>query len=178
MNAKYTREELLRELEKALETAGPHPTRWAKGCCARLSAFVETDAAAARLFAEHKALDTVLCCATDGTPRRDFERCILEAAFARPQQRGGASGFELRFTGGGAARRARQIPFRLPRRALWGEAALLAASLVLGVYIGMSGEAVNTLRGIDVMASNDSDAGMAFYGSLFEPSGLHNQEQL
>ena len=71
-----------------------------------------------------------------------------------------------------------QFPFRVPSRSFWGEAALLAASLALGIYIGMSGEAVPTLRGLDMMASTDGDAAMAFSGSLFEPSGLHDQEQL
>jgi hypothetical protein len=42
----------------------------------------------------------------------------------------------------------------------------------------MSGEAVPTLRGLDMMASTDGDAAMAFSGSLFEPTGLHDQEQL
>ncbi|WP_088343742.1 MULTISPECIES: hypothetical protein [Rhodomicrobium] len=177
MNAKYSREDLLKELEKALDVAGPNPTRWSKGCCARLSAFIESDSEAARLYAEHKALDKVLCSASGGSPRRDFERCILEAAFSRPQERDASPKIDLRLVGGGADGRIARLPF-LPKRALWGEAALLAASLVLGVYIGMSGEAVQTLRGIDIFASNDQEAGMAFYGSLFEPSGLHEQEQL
>lgn len=70
------------------------------------------------------------------------------------------------------------MPFRVPSRAFWGEAALLAASLALGIYIGMSGDAVPTLRDLDMIATTDDDAAMAFSASLFEPSGLHDQEQL
>lgn len=177
MNTKYTREYLLKELEEALALAGPQPRRWRGACCARLSAFVESDEEAARLFAEAKALDRVLCRAPEGKPRTALEGCILRAAFQRSQNRGASSGLEIRL-GGGARSRVRQFPFRIPSRSFWGEAALLAASLALGVYIGMSGEAVPALRGLDMIASTDGDAAMAFSGSLFEPGGLHDQEQL
>jgi hypothetical protein len=66
----------------------------------------------------------------------------------------------------------------MPSRSFWGEGALLAASLALGVYIGMSGDAVPTLRDIDMIAStDDGDAAMAF-SALFEPSSMHDQDQL
>jgi hypothetical protein len=178
MNTKHNREYLLRELEEALALAGPHPRRWRAACCARLSAFVENDAEAARLFAEAKALDRVLCCAPEGKPRNALEGCILRAAFQRPQNRRQSAGLAIRLGGGGALGRVRQFPFRVPSRSFWGEAALLAASLALGVYIGMSGEAVPTLRDLDMIASTDGDAAIAFSGSLFEPSGLHDQDQL
>lgn len=176
MNTKHTREYLLKELEDALALAGPHPRRWRASCCARLSAFIESDREAARLFAEAKALDRVMCCAPEGQPGTTLEGCILRAAFQLPQSRGGASGFELRLDGG-ARRKAQQFPFRVSR-SFWGEAALLAASLALGFYIGMSGEVVPALRDLDMIASNDGDAALAFSGSLFEPSGLRDQEQL
>ena len=179
MNTKHTRDYLLKELEDALLLAGPHPRRWRSACCARLSAFIENDHEAARLFAEAKALDRVLYCAPEGKPGATLEGCILRAAFQRPQNRGASTGFEIKL-GGAARSRMRQFPFRLPSRSFWGEAALLAASLAVGIYIGMSGEAVPTLRGLDMMASTEGDgnAAMAFSGSLFEPSGLHDQEQL
>ena len=211
MNTKHTRDYLLKELEEALALAGPQPRRWQSACCARLSAFVESDEEAARLFAEAKALDRVLCRAPEGKPGAALESCILRAAFQRSQDRGVSPGLEIRlerfpekwisvfrkktrqnkererFSGsmevenalGGAARsKARQFPFRVPSRSFWGEAALLAASLALGVYIGVSGEAVPTLRDLDMIASADGDAAMAFSGSLFEPGGLHDREQL
>ena len=177
MNTKHSREYLLKELEEALALAGPHPRRWRSARCARLSAFVESDQEAARLFAEAKALDRVLYCAPEGKAGVTLEGCILRAAFQMPQNRGPAPGFEIRL-GGSPRSRVQQFPFRLPSRSFWGEAALLAASLALGIYIGMSGEAVPTLRGLDMIASTDGDAAMAFSGSLFEPSGLHEQEQL
>ncbi len=176
MNTKHTREYLLKELEDALALAGPHPRRWRSSCCARLSAFIETDREAARLFAEAKALERVLCCAPEGKPHATLEGCILRAAFQRPQNRGASPGLEIRL--GGVGSRVRPFPFRAPSRSFWGEAALLAASLAIGVYIGVSGEAVPALRGLDIMASTDGEAAMAFSGSLFEPTGLHDQEQL
>jgi len=179
MNTKHTREDLLNELERALEMAGANPSRWPKSCCARLSAFIEADEAAARLYAEHKVLDRVLCCAPQGSPRLEIEKCVITAAFALRQNRGSSSLVEMPL--GGSATRTRLLPFpiRLPTGSLWGEVALLAASLVLGVYIGASGDAVPALRGIDMLASStDGGAGVAFAGSLFEPSGLHEQEQL
>jgi hypothetical protein len=178
MNTKHNRDYLLRELEEALALIGPHPRRWRAACCARLSAFVESDEEAARLFAEAKALDRVLCYAPEGKPRTALERCILRAALRRPQDRGASSGLEISLGGGRARSAMRPFRLRVPSRSFWGEAALLAASLALGVYIGMSGEAVPTLRDLDMMASTDGDAAMAFAGSLFEPSGLHDQEQL
>ncbi len=176
MNTKHSREYLLKELEEALALAGPHPRRWRATCCARLSAFIETDREAGRLFAEAKALERVLCYAPEGKPHATLEGCILRAAFQRPQNLGARPGLDIRL--GGAGSRVRQFPFRAPSRSFWGEAALLAASLALGVYIGVSGEAVPALRGLDIMASTDGDAAMAFSGSLFEPTGLHDQEQL
>jgi hypothetical protein len=184
MKTKYSREHLLKELEEALALAGPHPRRWRAACCARLSAFVERDGEAARLFAEAKALERVLCCAPEGKPRSALEGCILRAAFQLPQCRsaGASSGFDIGLGGVGRGFRSRMqhIPFRIPSRSFWGEAALLAASLALGVYIGMSGEVVPALRDLDVMASTDGDASMAFSSSLslFEQSGLQDQEQL
>lgn len=178
MKTKHTREYLLKELEEALALAGPHPRRWRTACCARLSAFIENDQEAGRLFAEAKALDRVLGCAPEGKAGATLEGCILRAAFLRPQNRGASSGLNIRLSSGDARSGVRRFPFRVPSRSFWGEAALLAASLAVGVYIGMSGEAVPTLRGLDMMASTDGDAAMAFSGSLFEPSGLHDQEQL
>lgn len=174
MNTKHPREYLLKELEEALASAGPHPRRWRAACCARLSAFIENDQEAARLFAEAKALERVLCCAPEGKARPALESCILRAAFQCSQSRHGSPGLDIRLGGAGM----RQFPFRMPARSFWGEAALLAASLALGVYIGISGEAVPTLRGLDIMASTDGDAAIAFSGSLFEPTGLHDQGQL
>lgn len=178
MKTKHDRENLLKELEGALALAGPHPRRWQAACCARLSAFIETDEQAARLYAEAKALEKVLRLAPGGEPRPALESCILRAAFQCPQRRDRAAAFETGLGGGAGSRGIRRgIPFRIPGRSFWGEGALLAASLALGVYIGMSGDAVPALRDIDMMASTDGDASMAF-SALFDPSSMHDQDQL
>jgi hypothetical protein len=178
MNTKHDREYLLKELEEVLALAGPNPRRWRASCCARLSAFIENDKEAARLFAEAKALDRVLWYAPEGKAHTALEGCILRAAFQCQQSRRQSPGVEIRLGSVGRRSRISQFPFSVPSRSFWGEAAFLAASLALGFYIGMSGEVVPALRDLDMIASADGDAAIAFSGSLFEPSGLQGQEQL
>ena len=143
-----------------------------------LAAFVESDEDAARLFAEARALDTVLSYAPEGLPGREIETRILAAASALRQDRGVSLPDSAALIGrrpDGTITRA----FRtVSRPSLWGGAALLAASLVIGIFIGLTGEAVPALRGISMFASYDSEAGIALSGSLFEPSGLHEQGEL
>ena len=54
-----------------------------------------------------------------------------------------------------------------PVRAVWGGAAMLAASLLLGIYIGVSGEAVLALCNTEMFASDNLGAGIVFSGSAF-----------
>ncbi len=178
MNTIYNREDLLKQLEDALDLAGANPSRWPEASRARLSAFVESDLGAARLFAEAKALDRVLSFASAGAPRAGFEDRILHAASKLPQEPQAGSAQIIDF-------RPRRQPAR-PRRggpdgrggAFWAGAAMLAASLILGVSLGLAGGVVPGLQSLEFLASNDVDAGIAFSGSLFEPSELHDRGQL
>jgi hypothetical protein len=139
MTTKYSREELLKQLQDVLDCYGAAPSCWPERCRARLSAFVESDHEAARIFAGAKALDRTLCCAPKGQCRNEMEARILSLALCLPQSRNESSATILDFQT--AALRERQPLREIPeRRPMWG-AALLAASLILGVYIGVSGEA-------------------------------------
>lgn len=170
MRMMYSREDLLKQLESALSVAGANPSRWPQDARARLAAFVETDAEAEQLFAEARALDKVLSRACAGPSGGNCAAKILAACLELPQQRGGGSAAILPF-GGASRRRYRRLRSDMPGggAAFWGGAAMLAASLMLGVYIGASGEAMPTIRSIELLASNDMDAGIAFSGPVFEP---------
>jgi hypothetical protein len=178
MNTKFSREEMLRQLEERLEVSGASLSRWPKDCRARLAAFIETDAEAARLLAEIRALDRVLARAPECAVRSALEAEICAAA-AKMRQDGGHAAAAIVDFGNGSRRSRNGIGSgTIVGRAVWGGAALLAASLILGVYIGASGDAVPTLRNIEAFASNDLDAGFVLSGSLFGPSALHEREQL
>jgi hypothetical protein len=166
----HSRDDLLKQLESALSVGGAHPARWPRESRARLAAFVETDRDAERLFAEAKALDTVLARACAGPASGGCAAKILAACLELPQQCGGGSAAILPF-GRIRGRQYRNLRADMPGggAAFWGGAAMLAASLMLGVYIGASGEAMPTIRSIELLASNDMDAGIAFSGAVFEP---------
>jgi hypothetical protein len=179
MNTKFSREELLRQLEERLEVSGASLSRWPRDCRARLAAFIETDAKAARLLAEIQALDRVLARAPECAVRGALQAKICAAA-AKLRQDGGhaAAAIVVDFRDGSRRSRNGFGSGTIAARSFWGGAALLAASLILGVYIGASGDAVPTLRNIEAFASNDLDAGFVLSGSLFGPSALHEREQL
>jgi hypothetical protein len=181
MKMMHDREDLLRQLESALSVAGPNPSRWPKDARARLAAFVETDGEAERLFVEAKALDRVLACASPGPAAGCCATRILAACMELPQERGGGSAAILPFGRGARGRRYRGSRSDVPGggAVLGGGAAMLAASLMLGVYIGVSGEAVPTIRSIELLASNDDmDAGIVFSGAVFEPREFEEREPL
>jgi hypothetical protein len=101
------------------------------------------------------------------------------AAAAKLRQDGGHAAPAIVDFGNGSRRSRNGFgPGTIVGRSFWGGVALLAASLILGVYIGASGDAVPTLRNIEAFASNDLDAGFVLSGSLFGPSALHEREQL
>jgi hypothetical protein len=181
MKMMHNREDLLKQLESALSVAGANPSRWPKDGRARLAAFVETDGEAERLFVEAKALDRVLACASPGRAAGCCTARILAACMELPQERGGGSAAILPFGRTSRGRRYRGLRSDMPGggAAFWGGAAMLAASLMLGIYIGVSGEAVPTIRSIELLASTDDmDAGIVFSGAVFEPREFEEREPL
>lgn len=174
MNRNENRTELLKELQAVLEVAGARPDRWPTKQRARLAAFVEYDAEAARLFAEAKALDHVLGLAPDDGPvGSDLEARILATATILPQQRSRGAGLDEGAT-------IIPLPSRhYVKKRLWSWQSLtvLAASLIVGIVIGISGEASSILSQPSVVASVDTDIDDSIAGALFD-SGEGEQEQL
>ena len=165
---------LLAELETALERHGARPERWPEAPRARLAGFIATDAAAARLVAEARALDNVLAFAPRAQRTRGLEERILAAAASLPQQAAGETvvPFPSRQDG-----RAPQTPMRGPGRRIWPELTLLAASLFLGLLIGISGQAVPALHDIAAIAEEEGMLG-TIAALLLEPGEAPEQGAL
>ncbi len=180
MTTKYSREELLKQLQDVLDCHGAAPSCWPEHCRARLSAFVEADREAARIFAEAGALDRTLCLAPKGQRRAGMEARILSLAMCLPQSGNEPSATILKFQT--AAPRERQ-PLREmaaigpERRPMWG-AALLAASLILGVYIGVSGEAIPTLQNMTLLTSEEFADELDLTAPLFGREAFQESDRL
>jgi hypothetical protein len=145
MTSKDGSHPLLAQLEAILAIHGARPERWPQEMRARLSAFTEADRAAGRLLAEARALDRLLDAAPALLPPHGLEARILAAA--------------------SPPRRRRPLAIHaMPR--MWPEAALLAASLFIGVVIGLSGQAMPALQDV------------ALISGFFEADGLPEREAL
>lgn len=166
------RQELLTRLEAALDIWGPRPERWPEAARAELDAFVQEDETARKLVAEALALDRVLALAPEPAGTGALEARILAAAGDLPEPQRGASvpGYS------------RRLPQPVPRngsstlRRHWPEAALLAASLAAGVLIGISGQALPALQGLQILAGG-SEAAVSL-DALFEGGSGRDQEAL
>lgn len=173
MNWEEDRKRLVAELEEVLDLYGAYPSKWPESKKARLSALVETDKDAMKLLADARAFDRLLGCCRKGEVRPGLEKCVLEAVRHLPQQHR-----PVAFHGVSAQRIVHETARKNTAKLPWRELALLAASLGIGIYIGLSGEAIPTLRDLNMMASADMAAGAAIAGSLIGPGGLHDQEPL
>ena len=149
----------LAQLEAVLDIHGAKPSRWPDGARAGLLAFIAADESAARLFAEAEALDRLLGAAPDAAPN-GLEARILAAAATLPQMHASPVAVMPR-------RRALVPP---PPRRIWPELTLLAASLFLGLLIGLSGQALPALQDI-AMLTGDDDAWGGIAGLLFDGGG-------
>jgi anti-sigma factor RsiW len=130
MTSKDGSHPLLARLEAILAIHGARPERWPQEMRARLSAFIDEEPAAARLFAEARALDRLLGAAPDPAPPYGLEARILAAA-TQP---------------------GRRPPAIRAKRGMWPEAALLAASLFIGFVIGLSGGAMPALQDVALIS--------------------------
>lgn len=134
MTNQAARDQLLQELNVLLEAYGSDRSRWPAAMRLRLSAFIASEPKARRALAEAEALDRVLDRAPFVSVDRQqalAQRIVAAATGAAPDARAGA--------GGG-----RVVPFRsnigrssagVPSRR-YAAGALMAASLVLGVFAG------------------------------------------
>jgi hypothetical protein len=183
------------ELQAVVDTFGGDRARWPAAARLRLATLVATDVAAARIVAEAVALDRLLDLAPSVTP--DRERALADRlramAAATPQdhlaERSvmrqnecgsatatvtslGASTHPVRMLAGVAKRPGR---FGQPRAPLTGRtrqaAALLAASLMLGVFIGTSDIAGPVVSFVtESLGLSDDEQAYAFANDLM-PSG-------
>lgn len=182
------------DLQAVVDTFGGDRARWPAAARLRLAALVATDVAAARIVAEAVALDRLLDSAPSVAPEREraLASRIMEMAAATPRDRvssTGASpdGADATTTATvtpmiASPRPVRPLPEVAPRpkfgpqRApLTGRTrqavALLAASLVLGVYIGASdvtGPVASLVS--DAFGLSDDEQAYAFASDLM-PSG-------
>lgn len=158
------RQDGLQRLASVLEAYGADPARWPPGERTRLVALTAADAQAAKLVAEARALDRLL--ATPPARDRAAEANLLEAIVARaeatPQPKAetvhGAEVIDL--DDARDARRqtpARQARMR-PAAGTWRAAGLLAASLLVGLYLGVSGIAAPAIVGLAEAAGLETTA--------------------
>ena len=132
----------LDELQGLLETFGADRERWPLAARARTETVIGADRQAARMLAEAKALDAVLAHAPLPAPERRAalaDRILAEARAASPEQasRPERSPSAVVIPWPVQARRGGREPAAAAGSAPWRAAALLAASLALGVFIGV-----------------------------------------
>jgi hypothetical protein len=145
MTTKNTRAEDRQALERLLEVCGADRTRWPARERLRFASLVCEDESARRLLAESAALDALL----DRAPlaSEDRERALKERIVAAALRSGEPKLAVVASTGPKASplaafvRGARLGPSRNGGHASreWSAAAVLAASLVIGVMLGSSG---------------------------------------
>lgn len=174
----HNRDYLLKELQSALDVAGANPKRWPNALRARLAAFVESDEDAARLFAETKALDHILSQAPQGKVHPEIVHSVLSKALQLPQTHEPFLVSSLDTDASKTLEKISAAKNYRTRYSYFGSATLLAASLLAGIYIGLSGQAVTTLRGIQFLAYADTEAGIVFSSPLFGAAELYEDDRL
>jgi hypothetical protein len=142
MTARDDRAEDRQALSRLLDTCGADRTRWPARERLRFAGFISEDAEAQRMLSEARALDALLDCAPRASEEREHalkERIVASAL------RSGATSFSVVAGSAQAAPAPQVAPERGPvlRRFAaareWPAAAVLAASLVVGVMLGSAG---------------------------------------
>jgi len=137
-------------LEHLLDVCGADRTRWPARERLRFASFVSEDEEAQRLVAESAALDALL----DRAPRasQDREHALKERIVAAAL-RSSETKLAVVTAGGEAPAMARlpswlrgAPPARVRQRQEWPAAAMLAASLVVGVMLGSAGTFDSTMQ--------------------------------
>jgi hypothetical protein len=118
------------DLQRLLETFGADRSRWPTGAAAQVEALIQRDAAARRVLREHEALDRVL----DAAPR--LSEIAIAALADRIVQ--DARHSPRIATVGQAPVSAPPIVMHRPSSVIARTAALFAASLLVGVFIGQT----------------------------------------
>jgi anti-sigma factor RsiW len=137
----------LTALERVLEVYGSNEERWPAAERARLGAVIQTDRKATAMLAQVRALDRVLAYAPrpSAASEQALADRIVQAAVADTARRAAPAGSNvIAWPERGRA----AVPARTPVRAAWPAAALLAASLVAGVFVGFSGQATPAMQAV------------------------------
>lgn len=164
MTMKDNRAEERAALERLLDVCGADRTRWPARARLRFASFIASDEAAKRLVQEAAALDDLLDRAPRASEAREgaLQERIVAAALRSVETK-------LAVVGGApAAPPAPRARFNVPAfaksafRSEWPAAAMLAASLVVGVLLGSAGtldpamQQVASMTGISTEADSSS----------------------
>lgn len=166
----------LTALERVLEVYGGDDGRWPAAERARLNAVIQSDRKATAMLAQARALDRVLAHAP--RPSAAVEQAladrIVQAAVTDAARRVAPAGSNvIAWPERGRA----TAPVRSPARSTWQAAALLAASLVVGVFVGFSGEvtpAVRAAAGVVGLEAGDDAVNLAF----IDDAGVYSDEDM
>lgn len=147
------------ELEALLDAYGADTSRWPKQAQARATVLLASGAQASRLMAEAKALDALLGRAPLLAPERQSalaDRIVAQALQgASPVTAPRKSGIVIPWPG---AARERPVPaWKASRRPVWSAAALLAASLCVGIFVGLQDLAPSAVNNLMEAVTMDSD---------------------
>lgn len=152
------------DLEALLDAYGADTSRWPKEAQARAGVLLAADAEAGRLMAEAKALDALLGRAPLLAQERHTalaDRIVAEAlSVASPDaaRKAAAQKSGIVIPWPGAARERAKTPAWKPsRRPVWSAAALLAASLCIGVFVGTQDLAPGAVNNLMEAVTMDSD---------------------
>lgn len=149
-------------LDELLAAYGADRTRWPAPERLRFAPLLSSSAEARRRLSEAEALDRLLDMAPE--PRTDrsalADRIVLAAVgeakgrqvIQLPSRRGAGSVF------GPAVARAKAFGASAVRSGQWAGGALLAASLVLGAFMGTTGAVDSALRPLTVASADETEA--------------------
>ena len=148
----------LRRLKDLLDTHGADPSRWPVDDAGELASLAQQNPAARRLLAEANAFDRVLATAQAG--RSDqfsglIDRISARAVAIRPAAAGTAEIVTLPVRP--VSLQGHAVPQR-QRRALWPVFGALAASLIVGFYVGTSSAVSPTLRQVAGIQADEDDS--------------------
>lgn len=159
-------------LERLLDTYGADRTRWPARERLRFASVISDDKAAARMLAEAHALDRLLDRAPHATTG-DLE--VLKERIMSAALRSQPTRLKVVAAGSGRKEGGNVLQLRRPslptRFAEWPAAAVLAASLVLGVMLGSAGTFSSTMQQVAQAAGlgdNATDSSQLALGDVVD----------
>jgi hypothetical protein len=158
-------------LEQVLERFGSDRTRWPAPVRRNFAGLLATSAEAKARLREAEALDRLLDLAPEpGIDTRALADRIMAAAAAEtPAAAPPRARVAWAVFGGGAARTA---------RAEWPAAAMLAASLVLGMFVGLNGTFDTAVAPLVAQASTDADIDPGMIAFDSDAMGMYEEDTL